>query len=256
MQAQNVILAGAAPILRLCRMRHTRRNGARAVVVCGKNARNAERHPRCPKARLPAGKGSRRSRHQRAGESSEAVHAFRVANHSLHENASPILHEEPGGLLDNSACKFEAVSDRAVKISGMAWKPRPYSVKVEGRKLIGYRAITICATRDSDTDRPDRFLLEETRAEIDRRASAFGAPASEYKLKFHVYGRDGVMQGMEPLRDSPGHEICLVVEVIARYAGKSSGGALDRPGRHPKVDFPGRLCTRAQHGIPVLAIGH
>ena len=34
-----------------------------------------------------------------------------VANHSLHENASPIRHVEPGGTLDTSDCRFEAVSD-------------------------------------------------------------------------------------------------------------------------------------------------
>ena len=175
---------------------------------------------------------------------------FAVANHSLHENASPILHEEPGGLLDNSECKFEAVSDRAVKISGMVWKPRPYSVKVEGAELIGYRAITICATRDPILIGQIDSYLEETRAEIDRRASAFGALASEYKLKFHVYGRDGVMQGMEPLRDSPGHEICLVVEVIADTQEKAAAVLSIARVVTPKVDFPGRLCTSGNMAFP------
>ncbi len=46
-----------------------------------------------------------------------------VANFALHENASPIHHTEPGGLLDTSACTFEAVSDRAVRVGGMTWTP-------------------------------------------------------------------------------------------------------------------------------------
>src|SRR3546814_1696698 len=72
-----------------------------------------------------------------------------VATHSLHENASPCLHVEPGGLLDTSDCRFEAISDRAVRVSGMKWVPaEQYTVKIEGAELAGYRALTICGTRD------------------------------------------------------------------------------------------------------------
>ena len=67
-----------------------------------------------------------------------------IANHSLHENSSPIHHIEPGGMLDTSDCRFEAVSDRAVRISGMKWIPaHQYTVKLEGVELAGYRAMCI-----------------------------------------------------------------------------------------------------------------
>ena len=72
-----------------------------------------------------------------------------IANHSLHENSSPIHHIEPGGMLDTSDCRFDAVSDRAVRISGMRWNPADrYTVKLEGVELAGYRAICVCGTRD------------------------------------------------------------------------------------------------------------
>ncbi|OGA51978.1 MAG: hypothetical protein A3G24_14645, partial [Betaproteobacteria bacterium RIFCSPLOWO2_12_FULL_62_13] len=71
-----------------------------------------------------------------------------VATHALHENASPTIHEEPGGLLDATDCDFIAVSDRAVRVSGMRWKERPYDIKLEGAEFVGFRAITICGTRD------------------------------------------------------------------------------------------------------------
>src|SRR3546814_18129451 len=70
-----------------------------------------------------------------------------VANHSLHENPSPCIHVEPGGILDTTDCRFEAVSDRAVRVSGMTWAQQPYTVKLEGAELAGYRAVTICGTR-------------------------------------------------------------------------------------------------------------
>src|SRR5260370_13092694 len=67
---------------------------------------------------------------------------FSVANHSLHENATPCFHIEPGGLLDTSDCVFEAVNERAVRVSGMAWTRQPYTIKLEGGELAGYRPIT------------------------------------------------------------------------------------------------------------------
>lgn len=175
---------------------------------------------------------------------------FSVANQSLHENSSPILHVEPGGLLDTSACSFEAVSDRTVKISGMVWKPQPYSIKVEGAELVGYRAITICATRDPILIGQIDTYLDEVRAEIDRRATAFGVPASEYQLVFHVYGRDGVMGKMEPLRDARSHEVCLIVEIVSATQAKAATVLSIARVITPKTDFPGRLCNSGNMAFP------
>ena len=38
---------------------------------------------------------------------------------------------------------------------------------------------------------------------------------SGYELHYTVYGRDGVMGDLEPLRDRPGHELCIVVQGVA-----------------------------------------
>jgi hypothetical protein len=117
-----------------------------------------------------------------------------IANHSLHENSSPIHHIEPGGMLDTSACRFDAVSDRAVRISGMRWTAAPrYTVKLEGVELAGYRSVCICGTRDPLLiGRLDDFLAS-VRGEIASKAAAFGAMPDSYQLGIRVYGRDGVM---------------------------------------------------------------
>lgn len=173
-----------------------------------------------------------------------------AANQALHENASPVFHTEPGGLLDNSACTFEAYSEREVKVSGMTWTPQPYSIKLEGAELVGYRAITICATRDPILISQIDNYLEESRREIDRRATAFGVPSSQYKLVFHVYGRDGVMQGMEPLRNNPSHELCLVIEVVSDTQDKAAAVLSIARVVTPKMDFPGRMCTSGNMAFP------
>jgi len=38
---------------------------------------------------------------------------------------------------------------------------------------------------------------------------------SGYELHYKVYGRDGVMGDLEPLRDQPGHELCVMVQGVA-----------------------------------------
>src|SRR6202007_638374 len=97
-----------------------------------------------------------------------------VANHSLHENSSPIHHIEPGGMLDTSDCRFDAVSDRAVRISGMRWVPAgQYTVKLEGVELAGYRSVCVCGTRAPLLiGRLDDFIAS-VRAEVAAKAAAF-----------------------------------------------------------------------------------
>src|SRR5687768_5093001 len=71
-----------------------------------------------------------------------------VAVQALHENSSPIIHKEPGGLLDTSVSTIKAHTERAVRVSGMQWTPQPYTIKLEGAEKVGYSAITFAGTRD------------------------------------------------------------------------------------------------------------
>jgi Acyclic terpene utilisation family protein AtuA len=175
-----------------------------------------------------------------------------VAYFALHENSSPIHHHEPGGMLDTSECSFDAVSDRAVRISGMQWRPAPYTIKLEGVEARGYRVITLCATRDPVLQAQlDRYLTR-SREIIDEKASAFGAPADSYELNFRVYGQNGVMGEREPLaRDQRHpHETAIVVEVVA--AERETAKAVLAIARTTVLhsEFPGRLCKEGNMAIP------
>jgi hypothetical protein len=175
-----------------------------------------------------------------------------IANHSLHENASPIHHIEPGGMLDTSECRFEAVSDRAVRISGMRWTPAaPYTVKLEGVELAGYRAICVCGTRDPLLiERLDSFL-ETVRSEVAVKAAAFGAAPDSYDLGIRVYGRDGVMAAREPVRAAHPHELGFVLEVVARDSQEIASAVLGMARTNMlHTDFPGRLCREGNMAFP------
>ncbi|HEX2940219.1 MAG TPA: acyclic terpene utilization AtuA family protein [Rhodopila sp.] len=175
-----------------------------------------------------------------------------IANHSLHENSSPIHHIEPGGMLDTSECRFDAISDRAVRISGMRWVPaEQYTVKLEGVELAGYRAICVCGTRDPLLiGRLDDFL-GTVRQEVATKAAAFGANPDSYQLGIRVYGRDGVMAAREPLRDAITHELGFVIEVVAQQSQEIASAVLGMARTNMlHTDFPGRLCREGNMAFP------
>jgi hypothetical protein len=173
-----------------------------------------------------------------------------VAIHGLHENASPTIHEEPGGLLDATDCQFTAVSDRAVQVSGMQWRTRPYDVKLEGAEFIGFRAITICGTRDPILISQIDSYLQTARDDVAMRAANFGVSPEKYHLVFHVYGKDGVMGAAEPVKQTTSHELGIVVEIVAPDEEDAKAVLAIARVVVPKIDFPGRLCKSGNMAFP------
>ncbi|MEM9681763.1 MAG: acyclic terpene utilization AtuA family protein [Pseudomonadota bacterium] len=174
-----------------------------------------------------------------------------LANQSLHENASPTLFQEPGGMLDASNCVFDAVSDRAARVSGMEWRPDDtYTVKIEGAELIGYRAITICGTRDPILIDQYEDYIANVRDNIAQKAAAVGISPDSYHLTYRTYGLNGVMGEREPLAGSPGHELGLLVEVIANTQEEANAVLSIARVNTMHIDFPGRLCKEGNMAFP------
>jgi hypothetical protein len=174
-----------------------------------------------------------------------------VANHSLHENASPVLHLEPGGRLDTTDCTFQPISARAVRISGMTWQSRPHSVKLEGAELVGHRAITVCGTRDPMLIRRFDDFIDQVRDNIEDKTGALGLRSNQYRLVFRVYGRDGVMGPLEPVREIRAHELGLLVEVIADTQEIANAVLAIARANLLHTDFPGRLCREGNMAFPL-----
>src|SRR5262249_48736221 len=67
-----------------------------------------------------------------------------VASHTLYENADPFDLKEPSGTLDTREARYEAISDRAVRVSGSRFHADPeYTVKLEGVRQGGYSTVLI-----------------------------------------------------------------------------------------------------------------
>jgi Acyclic terpene utilisation family protein AtuA len=139
-----------------------------------------------------------------------------VASHTLYENADPFNLVEPSGVLDTLETRYEAVSERAVRISGSRFRVADeYTVKLEGARRVGYSTVIPGAIRDPlIIGQLDAWLVQLDEA-IRGRLEQTLKPGETYTIATHVYGRDGVMGGLEPVQRVEGHEVMLLWDVIS-----------------------------------------
>jgi hypothetical protein len=136
-----------------------------------------------------------------------------VAAHTLYEKTNPYLLPGPGGHLDLTDCKFEQDTERVVRVSGTKFIPsEKYTVKLEGAKPIGYRTVSIAGTRDPMMIRNIDSITCGVKKRV---ADNFKENNWRYHLLFKCYGRDGVMNALEPLTNIMSHELGIVIEAVA-----------------------------------------
>jgi len=136
-----------------------------------------------------------------------------VAAHTLYEKTNPYILPGPGGYLDLHETKFEQETETRVKVSGTKYiESEVYTVKLEGAKRIGYRTVSIAGTRDPIMISQMDNIIEEVRSRV---ADNFKDLGMKYNLNFNLYGRNGVMGDLEPIKESKSHELGIVIEAIA-----------------------------------------
>jgi hypothetical protein len=153
-----------------------------------------------------------------------------IAAHTLYENANPFLLTEPSGVIDTEHARYEAIDERSVRVSGSRFRPADqYTIKLEGAQLTGYQTVVIGGIRDPHIINELDKLLPLAKAYFDGRvADLFGGrllPA-DYDIHYRLYGRDGVMGALEPLRDRQPHEVGVLITITAptqAYASKIAG---------------------------------
>ena len=137
-----------------------------------------------------------------------------VAGHAMYERSNPYDEFFAGGRLDMRECHYEQISEKTTRITGSRFVPADrITVKLEGSGKVGERYIGLCGIRDpytiANVDKVIAWAREKAR-------ERFGDEG--YELHYKVYGRDGVMGDLEPLRDQPGHELCVMVQGVAPTA--------------------------------------
>ncbi len=184
----------------------------------------------------------------RALNPARRVSAVSAAAHSLYEQSHPYLIVEPLGTVDVGAARFRELDDGSVEISGSEFRPASkYTVKLEGATLVGHRAVSIGGVRDPIAISMIDSSLERARTMV---RGAFGEDPALYRLIFRVYGRDGVMGPREPTPVVEGHEIGVLIEVIAasqHLANEICAVARSTVLHH---DYPGRMTVGGSLALP------
>lgn len=137
-----------------------------------------------------------------------------VAGHAMYERSNPYFEHVAGGTLDMTECVYEQYDERTTRVTGPRFETAgEFRVKLEGAGKIGERFMGFAGVRDPYTiERIDEVIAWARAAVRDR----FGSEAEGgYELHYQVYGRDGVMGELEPLRHQPGHELGIMVFGVA-----------------------------------------
>jgi hypothetical protein len=137
-----------------------------------------------------------------------------VAAHTLYEKSDPRILPGPGGYLDLTETRFEQETPEIVRVTGSKFiEGDTYFVKLEGARRVGYRTISIAGTRDPVMMQKIDDIIAGVKSRV---ADNFRDRKLSYNLNFIVYGRDGVMGALEPLRLNPqSHEFGIIIEAVA-----------------------------------------
>ena len=163
-----------------------------------------------------------------------------VASHTLYENADPFLITEPDGTIDSTNSRYEALSDRAVRVYGSQFrKADRITIKLEGAALDGYQTVIIAGVREPFILRQlDEWLAAMQTKLADRVRELFDGSVGpeDYKIRVRVYGRDGVMGKLEPRAHEMCHEVCLLFTITT--ARQETARAIAKTFSHFALHFP------------------
>lgn len=139
-----------------------------------------------------------------------------VSAHMLYENSDPFRLTEPGGVLDVTQAVYTPVSERAVKVTGSVWEPRPYTLKLEGAAgrrfqtvmLIGIQDPAVLANLDEFHDKLLHALNQRVRRTI-------GEAAGDFHISLRLYGWNAVSGDAPPAGTPPPREVGVLFVATA-----------------------------------------
>lgn len=137
-----------------------------------------------------------------------------VAAHTLYEKTNPYILPGPGGAINLHECKFTQVSENRVRVSGSRFVPtEEYFVKLEGVRKVGYRTISIAATKDPIMIEKIDEVVQSVKDRVINNFESYGI--KDFFLDFKIYGKNGTMGLFPGIEKQIAHELAIVVEAVA-----------------------------------------
>jgi rRNA processing protein Gar1 len=163
-----------------------------------------------------------------------------IAAHSLYENADPYHLVESNGTIDLTNSDYEALDNRRVIVRGSDFIPaKTYTVKLEGSEKVGYQSVIIGSIRDPFIIRQIDDWVERLHDRVHTRVKeVYGGAisADDYIFNVRIYGKNGTMGPLEPVKEITSHELCLLFEVTA--PDQETASAIAAVTRHQALHLP------------------
>ena len=153
-----------------------------------------------------------------------------VSAHMLYENADPHVLHEPGGHLDVTGARYVALDEARVRVTGSAWVPGPYGVKLEGARVAGFQTTILALLRDPryvGRARDWAGLLHARLAALIR--DSMGMAPGDYGLELRLIGLDATLGALETRAGHPVEVGVLAIVTAPSQAAASEIGRLANP---------------------------
>lgn len=138
-----------------------------------------------------------------------------VAAHMLYENANPFRLTEPGGVLDVTKARYEAVSERVVRVTGSVFEPKPYTMKLEGAGGAGFQTVMLVGIQDPDVLEDVSRFTEALHRALMKRARAGLDDSVAFDISLRPYGWNAVSGEPVPSSETPPREIGMLFVATA-----------------------------------------
>lgn len=161
----------------------------------------------------------------------------RVAAHTMYEQGNPYFIFEPDGMADLRESHYEAISDRAVKVTNSkfihAEKP---TLKLEGSMLAGYRTFAVASINDPMTIKNVDMLFDIVKSFVAANMEGIVDP-HDYTVTLRKYGTP--LPG-QPQPEIPNCNLGVIIDVVAKTEEISATICALCRSRFLHTDYPGR----------------
>lgn len=136
-----------------------------------------------------------------------------VSAHMLYENSDPFRLYEPGGYLDVSAARYQALDGRRVRVEGSNWVSGPYTVKLEGARLVGYQTMLLAILREAHYVANAQAWADKLVSVLSARvADQIGLATGDFSIELRLIGVNAAMGALETRESQPAEvgALCLI----------------------------------------------
>jgi hypothetical protein len=157
--------------------------------------------------------------------------------HSAYERTDMSVIKVPEGRVDRSVASYEVHDENTTRISGSSFIEEPFSILFEGVKQVGYRSIFPFGVRTQ------RMIeqLDEILASVDEIEQGLFGGTGKFRIHWHRYGMDAVLQEAEP--ENQPYEVGVLADVVADTQELAHDVAYDLLTRIGFWRYPGRYTT-------------